>query len=114
MTDLNGELNTRVVTIDGLVRLIVEGEIDVLTVEPFRQALLAGISEAGEELRLDLSGVRFLGSQGIAVLLEGQRAGEQQSVRLRIGPCSPEALRPLAAIGLLDEFGLSDSSTRLR
>lgn len=53
--------------------LVVTGEIDLSNVEAFRQAL--GASGDGSPLRVDLSGVEYIDSAGIAALFGRARDG---------------------------------------
>jgi anti-anti-sigma factor len=54
---------------DGVVRLTVAGEID-LTSAPALHNRLKELAAAGERVRLDLSGVDFIDSTGLHVLIE--------------------------------------------
>lgn len=54
---------------DGDVILVVAGEIDIVSVAALRAEVDRSITRAPRRLVLDLSGVRFMDSSGIAVLL---------------------------------------------
>ena len=47
----------------------VEGDVDLATVEQFEEAILAAISASPAEVRLDLSGIAFFGSEGVRALV---------------------------------------------
>jgi anti-anti-sigma factor len=51
----------------------VAGQIDMATVDQFRQAATAAVAE-GAELVMDLSGCSFLGSEGIGILIDTVKA----------------------------------------
>lgn len=61
-------------TSDGTLRVVVRGEIDVVTVSTLRTALSLAIARRPDRLELDLAGVTFLGSAGIGVLTVARRA----------------------------------------
>lgn len=59
------------------------GEIDMLTAPTFAQAFRDELTTACSLLVVDLAGVEFLGSSGLAALIEArQRAGETATVLL--------------------------------
>jgi anti-sigma B factor antagonist len=52
---------------------VVEGEIDLATASQFRDALLSELVRGGGSLHLNLSGVEFMDTAGIHVLLATRR-----------------------------------------
>ncbi|MBB4677336.1 STAS domain-containing protein [Crossiella cryophila] len=100
------ELSTRSVG-DALV-LTAVGEIDLLTVAALRTALYDQLATAPPLLVLDLGGVSFLASCGLAALVEFERAAAEQSVKLRLVSTARSVTRPLQATGLLRTFELFD------
>lgn len=105
-------LRTQTVLLDNRVKLIVSGEIDVMTAGQFRKALRGAISSVGSQVStgarvvLDMTDVTYFGSAAVGVLIAGQRAGRKQGIDVTISACSPEARRVLAVTGLLQTFGL--------
>ena len=82
----------------GTVLLAVDGEIDTLTAA----RLQAGLDEAvaasqadGSSVVVDLSGVTFLASSGLAVLIGGARRLADLGSRLRLVAASRAVTRPL-------------------
>jgi anti-sigma B factor antagonist len=68
-----------------LLTVAVTGDVDVSTAP----ALAAAIAEAldantGAEVCVDLSGVNFLDSSGIAALLRGRRGADERGVAYRV------------------------------
>lgn len=92
-----------VVTTPSAGVLGVLGEIDLMTIAEFEPALAEAQRAAGGDLTVDLSGVTFLGTCGIAALLrasdEGARRG--RSVHLVHSRFTERALRQC---GLADRF----------
>ena len=95
----------------GTVLLAVDGEIDTLTAA----RLQAGLDEAVEASRadgsavvVDLSGVTFLASSGLAVLIGGARRLAELGGRLRLVAASRAVTRPLEVTGADALFDVHD------
>jgi anti-anti-sigma factor len=68
--------NVRLIPEDEPGRFLLRGELEVTNIEAVAQRLEAEL-QAGHRLRLDLSGVKFIDSQGVALLIRLSRlAGE--------------------------------------
>jgi anti-anti-sigma factor len=85
------------------ITLTVAGELDIATA-PRVADHLAAIDAAGgtERVVLDLGGLTFLDSSGVALLLGAARRAEAAGRALTIVRTPPEARRVLALCGLLD------------
>lgn len=93
-------------------RVVVEvgGEVDMLTSPRLRTAVLGRIADAGSELVvLDLDAVSFLGTSGLAALIEIREAAHTAGVELRLACVARRVLRPLAIAGLVPLFDIHDS-----
>ena len=95
----------------GTVLLAVDGEIDTLTAA----RLQAGLNEAleaaqadGADVVVDLSGVTFLASSGLAVLIGGARSLAELGGRLRLIAASRAVTRPLQVTGADALFDIHD------
>jgi anti-sigma B factor antagonist len=86
----------------GTVLLEVDGEVDTLTA-PRLEAGLDAALEAGNGGRtavvVDLSGVTFLASSGLAVLIGGARRAAATGGRLHLVAASRAVTRPLQVTG---------------
>jgi anti-sigma B factor antagonist len=80
----------------------VSGEIHVTTAPRFSQCLQEAIDDANSAIVLDLSGVEFIDSTGLSVLLNGLRRVNQLHGALAIVCTNPTVLR-LFQITSLDE-----------
>ncbi len=92
----------------GQVVLEVGGEVDMLTSPQFRVAALQQL-EAGaavELVVLALDDVTFLGTSGLAVLIEVREAAHAAGVELRLACTARRVLRPLAIAGLVPLFDI--------
>ena len=80
-------------------RVVIEvgGEVDMLTSPHLRALVLEHLGEtAGVELVvLDLDAVTFLGTSGLAVLIEVREAAHMAGVELRLACTARRVLRPL-------------------
>lgn len=89
-------------TLGGAVVVHVSGEIDLLTVRDFQ----AGLDRACAEARpptvvvADLAEVTFLGSTGLAVLMDVDKRCREQRTPLRVVATGPGVVRPLEVTGL--------------
>ena len=79
------------------------GEIDILSAPALRTALLPAL-ESAEQVVLDLSDVSFLGSSGLAVLVEARDQAQRSDHHLRLICSSRIVLRALEATGLRELF----------
>jgi anti-sigma B factor antagonist len=89
----------------GAAQLTVVGEIDLGVADEFRRALIGAVEAATTAASVDLTGVTFFNSTGIAVLLEGRRAAGKRGVRLVIEPGSA-VRRVLELVGLGEHLDL--------
>ena len=95
---------------DGVVTVTVVGEVDTFTAPVLRSSLDTQLEQQPRELVIDLSGVQFLGSAGLAVLVETQKASRTRNVDLRLIATTRAVTRPLEVTGLIDLFTIADST----
>lgn len=90
--------------------LLVEGELDLDTVaqlrEPAEAQLASGTAKA---LKLDLAGMTFIDSSGLALLVELRRLSSNAGVQLEIGNLRSGPRRVIAIAGLTETLGLPPS-----
>lgn len=91
-------------TADAVV-LAVAGEVDMATAPQVHDAVLRALEERPSVLVIDLDGVGFMGSAGLAVLVEAQAQAAEQT-RLRIVAAGTETLRPLQVTGLIQPLAV--------
>lgn len=84
----------------GAAVLAVVGEIDTHTAPPLEQALRDLLADIGPTtLVIDLTGVTFMASSGLAVLIRGAHRASERDLRLRLVPGSRAVRRPLEVTG---------------
>ena len=92
---------------DGAVTVSVAGEVDTFTAPTLRSAVDAELERRPAELVLDLRGVRFLGSAGLALLVETQKSANACGIVLRLIATTRPVTRPLQVTGLLAMFTIT-------
>ena len=92
---------------DGAVVVHVHGEIDTMTAPVLSERLAMQIPSASL-LVVDLSLVTFLGSAGLAALVEAKEKTEGADGRLRLVCGSHAVTRALEATNLLSLFDVAD------
>jgi len=92
---------------DGAVTVSVAGELDTFTAPTLLSALDIELERRPPELVLDLRGVRFLGSAGLALLVETQKSANARDIALRLIATTRPVTRPLEVTGLLAMFTIT-------
>ncbi|MFI9814686.1 anti-sigma factor antagonist [Saccharothrix variisporea] len=93
---------------EGVTVVAATGEIDMLTAPDLRADVLGRIGET-DTLVLDMTGVSFLGSAGLAVLVEASQQAKRRGTAFRLVAVERAVTRPLAATGLGDVFSVYGS-----
>lgn len=93
----------------GQVVVEVGGEVDMLTSPQLRRLVLDRLRAGAELVVLALDGVTFLGTSGLAVLIEVREAAHAAGVELRLACTQRRVLRPLATAGLVPLFDIHDT-----
>lgn len=87
----------------------VGGEVDMLTSPQLRRVVLDRLAGEAELVVLGLDAVTFLGTSGLAVLIELREAAHAAGVELRLACTQRRVLRPLAIAGLVPLFDIHDT-----
>ncbi len=87
------------------------GDVDTATVGQLRTAVDEGVAGGAQHVVLDLAGVAFLGSAGLALLIEQREAAELRAGSLRLASVPRTVARPLAMTGLDELFAAYDDVT---
>ena len=89
---------------EGPITLRVIGEIDLATAPLLRSRAMKHLVQTPGRLVLDLRRVEFLGSSGLAVLIEIRSEAMRRGIGLLLVTASRAVLRPLIATGLIELF----------
>lgn len=92
------------VDVGGGLLVTVTGEVDMVTTPQLRSYLQQQLGRADSILVVDLRAVEFLGSSGLAVLVETLDGAREHGIALRLVCNSREVVRPLEATGLTELF----------
>lgn len=87
------------------VVLTVTGALDILTAPSFEQALRETLALRPKGVVIDLTGLEFLASAGLAALVEGHRIAGSIT-EFAVVAVGPATRRPLQLTGLTDVFGV--------
>lgn len=90
---------------DDVTVVAVAGEIDMLSAPELRAAMAAHLAD-NTTFVLDMTGVSFLGSAGLAALVEGLQQSRRRGIAFRIVAVERAVTRPLVATGLGDVFAV--------
>ena len=85
----------------GVAVLGVAGEVDLATAPRLEAAIELAFDPPVPRVVLDLSGVTFLASRGLAVLLDAHRRAAEHDVRLEVVVGGPPVRRVLEISGLI-------------
>jgi anti-sigma B factor antagonist len=97
---LSDVVSTHFDVVQGVSVLRVVGELDMTSSEPVRRALLAVLDATTSALVLDLSGVTFLASSGLALIVEAAGYVDQRGISLVVVAGQRVVLRPLQVTNL--------------
>jgi len=112
--DTDGQITLTSRAEDGGLRIVaVAGEVDMLTSPQLRTLVLDELQLAST-LVVDLEGITFLGTSGLAVLVELRDAARTAEVPLRLVCTTRRVLRPLTIAGLVTLFDVRDSVENAR
>ncbi|SDI22948.1 anti-anti-sigma factor [Actinokineospora alba] len=99
------EVTARQASVDTVI-LLVTGEIDMLTAPSLDRSLAETADGGHRRVVVDLSGVTFLSSAGITILVQHTANAAARGVRLPIVASATAVLRPLELTGLNTELDL--------
>jgi anti-sigma B factor antagonist len=80
---------------DGTTILTVRGEVDLSTSPDLRTAIMSAVPGAPDGLELDLAGVAYMDSSGVATLVEGFRRAREHGTRFILAQPSPPVMKVL-------------------
>ena len=101
----------REVVVDGDgVRVSLVGEIDAASAPVLQQRLLEVIGSSAGAVALDMSGVSFVDSTGLRLLITVHRRLDEHHRAFVLSAISPQTRRVLDLAGLCSMFGTDDAS----
>ncbi len=88
---------------DGGVRLMVEGDVDIATVPRVQAALEQALASGPGHVMIDLSAVEFVDSSGLRFLLRANQQAQRSGWSLTVGPPAESAMKAFELTGA-DKF----------
>ena len=89
--------------------LVLGGELDIATTPTVRSALDAAIQSGHKKIVVDLTGLNFIDSTGLGVLIGGLRRAREAGGRVMLVAAEGRILRLLRVTGLLRIFAVYGS-----
>lgn len=89
--------------------LRIRGEVDMLTSSMLQARIEQSLLSAPQVLVIDMEDVGFLGTSGLAALIQIRGATRLGNTQLRVACTNRQVLRPLALAGLTELFDIFDS-----
>ena len=88
------------------LRLMVSGDVDMLTAPDLQIALADALGRRPERLRVDLNDVGVLSAAAISVLLQAAKVGAAHGIAYEVVDGSATRRRIVRALGLADALAL--------
>jgi anti-sigma B factor antagonist len=82
-------------TTDGGIEITVEGTVDLYSAPQLRSALLESVSAGGRRVVVNLDGVTYMDSSGVAVLVEGLRSARTSDMTFVLSRPSSSVMKVL-------------------
>jgi len=99
---------------DGVALVKIEGEVDMHTSPRVRDALVAHFESPTTGIVVDLSGVSYMDSSGIATMIEGLQWSTRESKKFVLAGLTPAVMDVFVLTNLKDVFEFSvDSQSAL-
>jgi anti-sigma B factor antagonist len=90
---------------DGVLLVTLIGDVDYTNATGIADVIRAAVSmERPDAIRIDMAGVEFLDSSGIAVLVKAMKAAREAGADYRVSAPRPRVLDQLRMTGLTDLF----------
>ena len=96
--------------ISGTVLMRVGGEVDMLSSPTLRESITSALAEGCRRLIVDLDRVEFLGTSGLAALVEARDRAREHHTELWLACSRRQVLRPLRIAGLIELFQVADTA----
>ena len=88
------------------VNIIVNGDIEMMTIKNFKQKLFEIGQNVDKDIEIDLSNVDYIDSSGVGVLISLLKLQKKKGKNLEINRVSPKVLNVLKLSSLSDVFNI--------
>ena len=100
-----GDIEVTVLDVEGVTVVQVVGSVDMLTAATLKTRLLTALAEHPRALVIDLTGLGFLASMGLQVLLDAHAAAGPETTVV-VAADGPTTSRPIRITGIDDTIAL--------
>ncbi|MCI1933930.1 MAG: STAS domain-containing protein [Atopobiaceae bacterium] len=90
----------------GKVCVRVSGEVDVSNADQLRDALGEELKQSPKEVEVDISGVPYIDSTGIGVLVGGAHHAQELNIKFAVSHPQRNVARVLSLLGVADDLGV--------
>ncbi len=104
-------MNVQVRNLDKVSILDCSGDVDLYSSPRLRESLLAEIRPGGPSVLVNMSGVAYIDSSGIATLVEGLQLSRQTQTRFGLFGLRPNARSVLELARLHKVFAIFENET---
>jgi anti-sigma B factor antagonist len=104
VVDRGQDMNIEIKDQDGQVNVVVNGDIEMMTIKEFKEKLLNIGQTADKDIELDLSNVEYIDSSGIGVLVSLLKLQKKKGKTLKIRKMSSKVMNVLKLSSLSDMF----------
>lgn len=106
----DGDFDIQVETGPAKILIRVKGEVDLSNAARLEEAIHSACEEAGRPIVVDLSGLEFIDSTGLSVLVAATRRFRENGNRLRVRGASGQVRKILEVAGVHDWLFLDEDS----
>lgn len=99
-------MNIEINDIDNQVNVIVNGDIEMMTIKEFKEKLFDLGQNVDKDVELDLSNVDYIDSSGVGVLISLMKLQKKKGKTLKIAKVSSQVMNVLQLSSLSDVFNL--------
>lgn len=99
-------MNIEINESDDQVNVIVNGDIEMMTIKEFKEKLFDLGQNVDKDVELDLSNVDYIDSSGVGVLISLMKLQKKKGKNLKIAKVSSQVMNVLQLSSLSDVFNL--------
>ncbi|HQO02872.1 MAG TPA: STAS domain-containing protein [Spirochaetota bacterium] len=99
-------MNIEINDTDNQVNVIVNGDIEMMTIKEFKEKLFDLGQNVDKDVKLDLSNVDYIDSSGVGVLISLMKLQKKKGKTLKIAKVSSQVMNVLQLSSLSDVFNL--------
>ncbi|HON79234.1 MAG TPA: STAS domain-containing protein [Spirochaetota bacterium] len=99
-------MNIEINDTDNQVNVIVNGDIEMMTIKEFKEKLFDLGQNVDKDVELDLSNVDYIDSSGVGVLISLMKLQKKKGKTLKIAKVSSQVMNVLQLSSLSDVFNL--------